>query len=40
MMAEVERKVREHYGLIEASDEPVKEKAGQVEMTLDEDLAE
>ena len=40
MMAEVERKVREHYGLIEAFDEPVKEKAGQVEMTLDEDLAE
>ena len=40
MMAEVERKVREHYGLIEASDEPVKESAGQVEMALDEDLAE
>ncbi len=40
MMAEVERKVREHYGLVEASDESVKEKAGQVEMTLDEDLAE
>lgn len=40
MMAEVERKVREHYGLVEASDESVKEKAGQVEMTLDEDVAE
>ena len=40
MMAEVERKVREHYGLIEASDEPIKERAGQVEMALDEDQAE
>lgn len=40
MMAEVERKVREHYGLVEASDESVKEKAGQVEMTMDEDVAE